>query len=648
MNKLPGVMAVALALSGAPAAAAEPDLRITKVAAAPGVAPGGRLAVTDVVRALGSARATQVGYLLSRDARRGKGDVRLGRRAAGRNGGAGKVSLNVPAKVSPGAFRVLACADDGGRVRERSEANNCRASGRVLVVAPFEPRPLNLPAVLDTERAVSARIGPEGGTLAVVGADGMRYELVVPKHAVIDPTTLTATPVQSIPGLPFDALGGAVDLQPAGAQFRAPVTLRITSAAAPDPARVFGIASKSGGDDFHLDVPAVAGGAVTFALTHFSVHGYALGTKNQARDVTEYVPTDREAWAKNAFRETLSDNASPERSRAAQRAYLFVWATESIIPLLNRAATDDTVTTLALGQVNAWLRVIEIDGGSPEAYGLTALAQTLAEKARKAIAFAANNKYTRCAQRSDPSQAMEMLSIERQIQLLGRSEEGLDPSILIDRVRRCLHFELEFDSLFDGKLGEDRLSYRVRSVVTLPFEHLLLGVGDSRSAQGEAPITYPVFDLHLRHGFFCDGVVDSVSAPVGTPKLEVTRFNLVLDRESADPVVNVQIDTGKPYERYVNQCDGKRSEGDEAWWFSIFKATHEAESFPGSPTVFDFTGFERGEGFLFGRKKAVRDHAEEDKMTVHEELTIDIRHRPLPIKDSKGKDVPLPDVGSQR
>jgi hypothetical protein len=40
----------------------------------------------------------------------------------------------VPRSTAPGPYRVLACADDGRRVRESNEANNCRAAGREVRV----------------------------------------------------------------------------------------------------------------------------------------------------------------------------------------------------------------------------------------------------------------------------------------------------------------------------------------------------------------------------------------------------------------------------------------------------------------------------------------------------------------------------------
>ncbi len=47
-----------------------------------------------------------------------------------------KVVGEVPAGIPAGSYALRACADSGGRVRERSESNNCRTVGRLTVAAP--------------------------------------------------------------------------------------------------------------------------------------------------------------------------------------------------------------------------------------------------------------------------------------------------------------------------------------------------------------------------------------------------------------------------------------------------------------------------------------------------------------------------------
>jgi hypothetical protein len=99
-------------------AAAKPDLTITKVSAATSVVRGSTLAVSDTVRnaGRGRAKAAQVAYLLSKDAKRGKGDEALnGRRSvkalAPGKAAKGSRTVTVPATLAIGTYRLIACAD---------------------------------------------------------------------------------------------------------------------------------------------------------------------------------------------------------------------------------------------------------------------------------------------------------------------------------------------------------------------------------------------------------------------------------------------------------------------------------------------------------------------------------------------------------
>jgi subtilase family serine protease len=86
-------------------------------------------------------RPTTTRYYLSTDSVRSTGDTRLtGSRAvpilAASAVSSGSASVTVPSTMLPGTYVLLACADDTAAVTEASEANNCRASGTAVVVAP--------------------------------------------------------------------------------------------------------------------------------------------------------------------------------------------------------------------------------------------------------------------------------------------------------------------------------------------------------------------------------------------------------------------------------------------------------------------------------------------------------------------------------
>ena len=138
-------MAVALALAAGVAAAGKPraDLKPTRVAPdAQSVAVGASVRVRLAMKNAGRKRARRsvTRFLLSRDRKRSRDDLRMGTSKL-RALKPGKTSrrvlkLKIPAGTPPATgYRMLACADSKKKVRERNERNNCRASRRTLTVA---------------------------------------------------------------------------------------------------------------------------------------------------------------------------------------------------------------------------------------------------------------------------------------------------------------------------------------------------------------------------------------------------------------------------------------------------------------------------------------------------------------------------------
>ncbi len=146
---LSAAAAAALAMLLVPAAqAAGPDLRVVSVSEPPVVAAAGssvkvRLSVANAGRA--SVRSTRTLVLLSRDARRSKGDLPVARVATRRIAAGRRTrvrsTIRIPATVGMGVWRVLACADGPKRVRETRERNNCRGARRAVTVPARPPTP---------------------------------------------------------------------------------------------------------------------------------------------------------------------------------------------------------------------------------------------------------------------------------------------------------------------------------------------------------------------------------------------------------------------------------------------------------------------------------------------------------------------------
>ena len=119
------------------------------------VLDGGTVKVTDVTKNGGKAKSgkSSTGYYLSSDRKKSKGDRLLGRRSIKRlkrkKVSKGSRTVRIPASTQPGAYYVLACADSKGKLKEKSEHNNCKASSKKLtVMAPklTSPPPTSGPA----------------------------------------------------------------------------------------------------------------------------------------------------------------------------------------------------------------------------------------------------------------------------------------------------------------------------------------------------------------------------------------------------------------------------------------------------------------------------------------------------------------------
>ena len=184
-----GAAVVAAAHVGPVAAshAARPDLTVRSLTPTQRTAaPGGQLRARHVVANLGrrKAGASRLGFYLSGDARRDRGDTRLRPRRrvrplAPRRSTRGSTVLEVPAGTAQGPHRLLACADDRRRVRERRERNNCRAArGSVTIRSTplVESEPATLLAsgdiascVNDNDEATAQLVDGRPGTVATLG-----------------------------------------------------------------------------------------------------------------------------------------------------------------------------------------------------------------------------------------------------------------------------------------------------------------------------------------------------------------------------------------------------------------------------------------------------------------------------------------------
>ena len=158
---------------------------------------------TDMVLNQGAAAAVSVTrYYLSLDTARNAGDKLLtGTRSvpalAAGSSSTGTVTVTVPAKIKPGPYYLLACADDGKVVKEANEKNNCVASTGTVTASAQGGGTIGLGQTVSGTLSASAPAGHCNG-----GAPADRWQF-----------TLTATTTVTIEAdsVPFDTYLCLVD-----------------------------------------------------------------------------------------------------------------------------------------------------------------------------------------------------------------------------------------------------------------------------------------------------------------------------------------------------------------------------------------------------------------------------------------------------
>jgi subtilase family serine protease len=133
--------ATALCCATALAATSRPDLAITSLVDPPSPVRAGvqfSTAVGVANRGKARARASRTSFFLSRDGR--SRDLVLGTLPAPRlrpgSTSVKGVRFDVPGSARPGEYNLVACADSGHAVRERSEGNNCFGSAWTMTITP--------------------------------------------------------------------------------------------------------------------------------------------------------------------------------------------------------------------------------------------------------------------------------------------------------------------------------------------------------------------------------------------------------------------------------------------------------------------------------------------------------------------------------
>jgi hypothetical protein len=198
----------------------------------------------------------------------------------------------------------------------------------------------------DPTRMASALVGPEGGSLEAVGADGTRYRLEIPPLALLEDTALTLTPAVA-PHVSFDGgVVAAVQLEPSGLALWVPGTLTVDLPSAVDAQSIAGFGWDGGGWNLHLELVEATPTELVFRVHHFSGLGAGLA-----------APADlaalRQLPVSGATNQHINHLIAGCADPAAVDDALRNWFDQVVRPSLQAAQSDPALAD-ALRDYDAW------------------------------------------------------------------------------------------------------------------------------------------------------------------------------------------------------------------------------------------------------------------------------------------------------
>ena len=231
------------------------------------------------------------------------------------------------------------------------------AEGKSDTATVFVP-PASVAIILEQTGARTVTLGPAGGSIQTIDADGVRYTLVVPPLALMLPVAITMTPLLSVTGLPLS--GGFVagaDFAPSGLVFAKPATLTIsTSGQAGQNQRLVGLSYKGSGSGIGLTAAEATPNAVTFALNHFSGVIAGFGTTQDIEALYLSLPS-LPGIGTPAIDLLVGQANSPPRDGAVELFLMEGWFDFIILPGLG-AVTTDAQLVQAMGEYEMWRRFV--------------------------------------------------------------------------------------------------------------------------------------------------------------------------------------------------------------------------------------------------------------------------------------------------
>jgi len=403
--------------------------------------------------------------------------------------------------------------------------------------------PLTAEITVDDARAVSLEVTLEGGQVTATAKDGTVYELTIPEGALYGPTVITLTPLRSLTALPLEGQTHGVRIEPDGLPLMGSPTLVITPPSGVKwPAeQELPLAVTGADNDVSLALLDPASEELRLVLTHFS--SYVVLFSEKGVDATLSQADIRKNFAGDAERRL--ESAAAERLGAARRRLLLGESDESIEdlglegmfeefeelvlkPRLAKAGDSCAAGKLALSTLLGKERQRQLLG-FPEREP-SRFSEVLATVAKVCM----REEYEICRDEHIITRVLPTLygyMHTAAVLGLGTEIEGVElpPTWLTqaeDYARKCLQFELQFDSDVTYAPAEDaidemteRVTARVpigltASLTVLPQESipngasaigaLILGPGQTLESKGYRVTTqkpcYSIDDTHGENG----------------------------------------------------------------------------------------------------------------------------------------------------
>jgi hypothetical protein len=311
--------------------------------------------------------------------------------------------------------------------------------------------------VTDSGRAASANLGEPGGRVTATGADGTVFTLEVPPGALMGPETVTLTPVSRIDRFPFSGgLVAGVEIQPVGRTLRLGGTLTIQPASPPPAERALPFSYGAGGADFILYPRDPDSSALRLPVERLGGYGVGEGGPDDADDQAAREPAGPLApylqrYAHEVFRKILGQ-ISPDEL-AARGAEIFHEAFEVFFSPLRGlegfaevARKEDQPCPIQerredLDSLLSYERQRQMLGVSTERDSAELFAYLIG-----LLHSCQKEAFDRCVANTDPYEALWMLQLARQLQLLGDEDPYFTTFIQDGFLESCLRFEIDFES----------------------------------------------------------------------------------------------------------------------------------------------------------------------------------------------------------